>query len=55
MKTVSYQQISDPEPTEIIVELEPGESCPRCGAPLEVGCSACSHCKTPVREMLHEG
>lgn len=52
MKTVTIQPLAALKPVAIIVEVEEGECCPPCGAPLKEGQQECAHCKTQVIDML---
>lgn len=51
MKTVTFHRLAEPKPVAIIVEVEEGECCPRCGAPLKEGQQVCAYCKTQVIDM----
>jgi hypothetical protein len=54
MKIVTVQMIAEPKPFAIIVEVDEGECCPRCGAPLKEGQSVCAYCKTQVIDMVQD-
>lgn len=51
MKTVTIHQLAEQKPVAIIIEVDEGECCPRCGAPLKEAQSVCAYCKTQVIDM----